>query len=242
MGKQGVAAVKFTRNRDMRYCTTGTISDGTQGILSMWYRFDEFTNGVGQELFNHPRWNLKWDTTTWDVTLYNAAESSFLQYLANNAVTSDPTTWHHLIMAWDTNFAAGSKKHLIYLDGVSQAGGTTIDNQAAFNINYSSINGIGFSMPGSNLGSGPATVNDWGGGLAEVYFAPNQYLDLTVAANVQKFRTTAGKPANLGPTGSLPTGTSPWLYLKNPAATCGVNSGTGPNFTVVGTPADTFGP
>ena len=47
-----------------------------------------------------------------------------------------------------------------------------------------------------------------------------------------------GRPVSLGSDGSKPTGTAPPIYLKGPASTWGVNSGTGGNFTVVGSFSD----
>jgi len=76
------------------------------------------------------------------------------------------------------------------------------------------------------------------GAISEFYFAPNQYLDLSVEANRRKFITADGKPADLGADGSTPTGTAPAIYLPNRAALIGTNAGTGGNFTVNGAPKD----
>jgi len=55
--------------------------------------------------------------------------------------------------------------------------------------------------------------NGYRGNLSDIYFAPNQYIDLSVSANLAKFLTSSGYPADKGATGSLATGTAPFIYL-----------------------------
>ena len=56
----------------------------------------------------------------------------------------------------------------------------------------------------------------------------------TSATNVQKFRDTAGRAVSLGSDGSIPTGTAPVIYLKDPALSWETNSSGNGNFTRVG--------
>jgi hypothetical protein len=51
------------------------------------------------------------------------------------------------------------------------------------------------------------------GGMAELFFAPGQFLDFSVQSNRRKFRSSGGKPISLGADGSTPTGTKPLIYL-----------------------------
>jgi hypothetical protein len=74
--------------------------------------------------------------------------------------------------------------------------------------------------------------------LAEVYINLAEYVDLSVEANRRKFISSAGKPVNLGASGSVPTGTAPIMYFKGPASAFPTNLGTGGNFTVTGTLTD----
>jgi hypothetical protein len=52
------------------------------------------------------------------------------------------------------------------------------------------------------------------GNISDIYFAPDQYLDLSVPSNLAKLITSRGYPADKGATGSLVTGTSPLVYLS----------------------------
>ena len=74
--------------------------------------------------------------------------------------------------------------------------------------------------------------------MAELWYAPGVYIDLSVVANQRKFRTAAGKPAYLGPTGAIPTGTDPLVYMSGVTATWKTNKGTGGGFTEHGALAD----
>ncbi len=91
------------------------------------------------------------------------------------------------------------------------------------------------------------TVLDWGvgaladgstkfqGQVAQVWFAPGVYIDLSVTNNRSLFYSSTGLPVDLGATGNTPTGTAPLLYLANPTSAFNVNLGTGGDFTIVGT-------
>ncbi|HET7409690.1 MAG TPA: hypothetical protein VFJ13_05775, partial [Paracoccaceae bacterium] len=74
------------------------------------------------------------------------------------------------------------------------------------------------------------------GALSEIYFAPGLYLP-----DNSLFRTSGNRP-----TGDLsldwPGGTAPLVYLRNPTASIGTNSGTGGDFTANGTITATDGP
>ena len=71
-------------------------------------------------------------------------------------------------------------------------------------------------------------------GLSEIWF-DTTFFDLSMSANRLKFIDVNGYPVNLGSDGSTPTGSQPILYLKNPAASVGTNSGSGGNLTANGT-------
>ena len=90
------------------------------------------------------------------------------------------------------------------------------------------------------IGATVAAASDFDGRIAELYFAPGQYLDFSIAANRRKFITSSLKPADLGPHGENPLfGTKPILYMPYPTE---YNYGTGGNFAKVGTPAQSGGP
>ncbi|SMF23406.1 Concanavalin A-like lectin/glucanases superfamily protein [Tistlia consotensis] len=60
------------------------------------------------------------------------------------------------------------------------------------------------------------------------------WLPPSTAANLAKFRSSGGKPVNLGANGQLPTGSAPRLYLAGPASGFLDNKGApSPDFTLV---------
>ena len=72
-----------------------------------------------------------------------------------------------------------------------------------------------------------STENLLRGCLAEIYLAPDQWLDISDPVNMRAFRTLSGYPADLGNTGAAPTGTSPAIYLKGYGSDILVNRGAG---------------
>lgn len=147
----------------------------------------------------------------------------------NGAYTAPAiAAWHHILIAWDVS-AAYFK---VFKDGVDVTGASTINNR---NLKWGSVTEwiIGEYIPSDGNGS------KIDAGLAEFYFAPGQFLDITVSANLRKFRTSDGKPANLGSTGSSPTGSVPLIYLHlDPGETVSnfaINRSSMGNFTVNGT-------
>lgn len=85
------------------------------------------------------------------------------------------------------------------------------------------------------------TNNGLYAGVAEIWEAPGQYVDWSVAANRYKFHTSDGfapletfAPVNLGPTGALPTGKAPRLYLSGPPSLFPNNRASGSLLTVNG--------
>lgn len=140
--------------------------------------------------------------------------------------STDPSTgaWHHILISWD--LAAGTE-HL-YVDGASNESVTARNNVA---IDYSGINDIDVG----SLGGGSFLFD---GRMAEIYFAIGQFLDFSVQANREKFRSAAGKPVSMGTTGSVPTGTVPTIYLHlddgETANNFAVNRAGSGNLTVTG--------
>jgi len=64
--------------------------------------------------------------------------------------------------------------------------------------------------------------------LAEVWYAPGQWVDFRVQANREKFALSV--PVDLGAAGATPTGTSPLIFLSGSPATWHVNKGSGGGF------------
>jgi len=103
---------------------------------------------------------------------------------------------------------------------------------------------ISWDIPRTGIftnGFAPGTLGQtYFGNFAEFYFAPTQYLDLSVTSNLRKFITTGGGTPDLGSNAATPTGTSPTIYFKGPTTSLlsggnWVNYGTGGNWTASGT-------
>lgn len=140
--------------------------------------------------------------------IYQASDTGANTIFGSNSAT-DLTfnTWVHVMASFDVNTASLQ----FYVNNVSDVTGITFPQ----NINIPYTSATKWMVGGmDNLSSTVAFVPipGWDGGLAEVFFAPGQTLDLSNSSNRAKF-ISAGAPVNLGTTGSLPTGTAPKLYL-----------------------------
>lgn len=106
-------------------------------------------------------------------------------------------TWRHILSAWQ------SGNQYLYVTDVSEATNTTALSAANFNV----TDYVGTDNTSPN-------TRNWNGCLAELYFAPGQYLDITNSTNRRKFITAGGRPVDLGSDGSTPTGSVPQIYLS----------------------------
>ena len=205
---------------------TGTV-DSSTGILSAWLRFDG-GNGTNLGALYNDTQNVRLVKNSSDklrmVLGTSAGGTKQLIFETATAYTAG-ATWLHILASWDTNFSAGNKIGQLYVNDANDYS-LVSDTATAFNVDYTAAN---WSVGARTVGD--QTLN---GCMADLYFAPNQYLDFSVEANRRKFISASGKPVNLGSDGSLPTGSAPIVYLNNPAASFGTNKGTGGDFTITG--------
>lgn len=142
----------------------------------------------------------------------------------HSSAITDTASWHHC--AFSIDLANSSNRHL-YIDGVSDLTVTT----------YTNTN-IEFTTTEHTLGADGSDTSKLNANLAD-FWMNNTYLDLSVAANRAKFRTSAGKPEYVGDSGALVTGTAPLIFCskisRNSAADFASNKGTGGGFTITGT-------
>jgi hypothetical protein len=204
-------------------------ADGKTGVLSFWFRITTPTsnqiivaNGttVGGAT---PHFQVRYEASAVNkikVTGFNAAGTGILVLTANTGFTSG---WHHTLASWD--LAAGVA-HL-YSDGVQDlAAGSTLTNDT---IDYAAAD---WGVCGGPGGAAPIESST----MAELFFTPNQFLDLSVVANRNKFRSAIdGKPVALGADGSVPLGVAPLIYLHlndgEAVANFSTNRGNGGGFT-----------
>ncbi len=143
----------------------------------------------------------------------------------------DPGVWVNVLGSWKTDLTAGNKILNLYYgdtvippDGSAPVGsvGTEGDINGSFSVTLStpSASEEDSWMLGGTLTpheTSTDTLNCIICEMAEFWFAPDQYIDFSVAANRNKFHSVAGKPVSLGTDGSAPTGSPPVLYLSAPA-------------------------
>lgn len=157
---------------------------------------------------------------TVQVQLRDSTPADVLLVTSTTALTIN--SWNHV--AWDWN-KSGSYSMYINgtLDTASPTTGPSSSTDARFNR---TLYCLGAHLPG------PAQQSS--ARIAELYFGL-EYLNL--GTNLTKFRTSGGKPADLGYNGSTPTGTAPLQYhsLRSGDALSAffTNRGSGGNLTQV---------
>jgi hypothetical protein len=130
--------------------------------------------------------------------------------------------WVHFLASFDV---AASVCH-IYVEDASDMGSPTLINA---NIDFSTL-----CVFGCNSG-GTERLN---AEIADFYFNPGTYLDLSNSTNRRKFIDGSGNPVDLGSDGSTPTGSAPLVFLSGATATWHQNKGSGDGFTSAATLTD----
>jgi hypothetical protein len=206
------------------------IANSKTGILSFWFRMDgDAANQYILQAEDVPadveQIYCYWDS---DESLYVGLGSVAFGAIALFRTLSSFTAsadWHHFLAAWDTN--AGT--YQLYIDDAADVDIVTANNQT---VDYTETTQW-------HVGSFNGGSDRWDGCLAELYFAPGQFLDITNISNRRRFISAVGKPVSLSSDGAGPTGTAPKIYLHLDDAEAVANfatnrSGAG-NFTVNGT-------
>ncbi len=209
-------------------------ADSKTGILSMWLRIDggdgNLMDILAAFLADSPRFRVFRGAFDNLLTVQgNTSVGTTALNLISSSAYPASATWIHLLASWDLASGQVAGAHF-YINDVDDLSGT---------VTFSS-NEIDYTGPDWCIGgSTPAGSNRYNGALAELYFAPGQYLDFSVEANRRKF-ISAGRPVPLGDDGALPTGVAPLVFehldddeLADHFAN---NRGTGGDFTVIGSP------
>ena len=209
-------------------------ADSKQFTFAAWVRLDGGDGAAGTLLSS--------TTTVGGATtklLILRAASNVFGAIANNSAGTQilsigttgtytaSATWLHVLMSFDLSDTA---KRFIYINDVDDTTGspTTYTDDT-------------MDMTAADWGSGgfPSGGNKLNGCLAEVWFTPGLYLDLSNVYWRRKFISASGKPVHLGTTGALPTGTAPLIYHHlddaEAVANFATNRGTGGDFAITGT-------
>lgn len=200
-------------------------ADSKVGTISFWFKFNGNDNAV-QWVFENSGdivYFSRLATNKFKIAMEDGAAGVALLINSNTAYTAD-ATWHHIALAYNL---ATPVAHL-YIDGVNdEAAGAT---EADKTIDYTRVD---HSVGAKTGGATPLHAD-----LAELYINYAEFLDISVAANLQKLRSSTGKPVDLGADGSTPTGTQPIVYFSvrpgDAATVFATNKGSGGNFTITG--------
>lgn len=226
IGGYGAKPVTYDGSND--YLSLGSeptgLSDTAIGLLSFWLKGAALASGQSYLLYGGSiRFRAMFLSANDDLNIICSSTSGSLNLSMQSSIAVLDGSWHHIIAAWDTATAGNNK---VYVDGVDR---TSLSSRASSNIDY--------TFGSFQCGADSSGNNKLNADVSDVWFAHNQWLDLTSSTNREKFAKN-GRPVNLGSDGSKPTGTAPIIYFKGPASNWGTNAGTGGNFTVNGTFTD----
>lgn len=203
-----------------------TAADSNEMLFSAWYRFNSTAgDGVEQRLFSSTANNISIFKSTGN-TINVSLLSSTGGLVWGNAISTGTLTstsgWAHLLITVDTVNSSAN----LYINGLESliAASTVLARTIDFTWGDWSV--------GAAVDASAKSYVD----MAEVYF--NVSTDGGgAAAMLSKFRVNS-KPISLGPTGSLPTGADPIMYLHlddgESAANFANNPGSGSTWTIVG--------
>jgi len=194
--------------------------DSSLGSISFWFTSNS-TITAGRDVAKFGRCYIEVDTTgkLFVITTDSTATKNFIFSTQSVALNG------HYAIEWDTSPGVGLKIGRIFYNGASLPL-TITDTATGFASQY---------QFGANIGSRASGAFPLYGDLGEFMFWPGVFANWTV--NIGKVYS-AGNPVNPGPTGALPTGVVPKVYLSvrgsDLANTFSTNRGDGPVFTRVG--------
>ena len=204
------------------------IADSKTGILSVWLRKDGGDGSILRIVSQATRQSTQLNTLSsnnFDIIGQNAAGTQILRLVTSTTYTAG-ATWLHILSSWNLAVAGSGS---LYVNDVDDKTETTFTDDT---IDYDGSTDWA-------IGASSGGLVPFNGCLAELYFAPGQYLDFSIVANRRRFISANGKPVWLGTNGAIPTGTAPIVYQRvadaAAVATFATNLGTGGNFSITGT-------
>lgn len=208
-------------------------ADSKSGIFSCWVRLDggnaaemEICNGVTLLGGSFRRFTARrMSTNVFNVLCNRASDGTAAMQISTSGTYTSAATWLHVLASWDVS-TVGARS--LYINDVSDLVENTFVDTT-----------LDYTVADVGVGALPSAGSKLNGALAELYFAPGQYLDFSVVANRRKFISSALKPVYMGIDGAGPTGTAPLVYQHlndgEAVSNFATNRGTGGNFTITGT-------
>lgn len=225
-------SAEFDGTNDMmtRGANLDGVADSKQGSLSAWFRPGPNYLIQNRSILQSTNQRIAISqgsvvgSDAFRVEGRNAAGTLIMNVRAQVNIYGNDGQWYHVLACWDLATGASG----LYFNDVLDHVQLTFTNDT-----------IDYTDGDIACGGLPATgSNRMEGCLAEIWFAPGVFIDFGVPANRRKFRTAAGRPADLGSDGSRPTGTPPAIYFRlndgEAVANFATNRGTGGNFGITG--------
>lgn len=217
------------------YLSNSTLvsSDNTKASFSQWFYVPAAPS--------HDKYFIPWivyptlDISGFDIEGSDAGggievfwgDSAGVNYIGLKTPPLSPG-WHNVLSSVDSSTGVFQ----VLIDGTVPS--LTVDNSSdPFTNTIIPFNGLPFVVGSNLLNFGV----DWSyiGDMADLWVAPGVFIDFSVEANRRKFITADGKPVDLGPNCSAPTGTAPAVCFSGDVSSFGTNKGTGGAFTTSGT-------
>ena len=235
----GVLATDFVGAGNNAVVTAGLSGavDSIKGSTSLWFNMP--AGGSGSHFFYSRIHNsipadldgisFEYNTNSISILMKNVfgggpgGPDIMVFYFSTSGITLG--VWHHLLASWDHTTPFGAIKSNLYIDDVDSFILGPF-NKRALLINHTTLD---HAIAGT-----PTNIAELDGCMSEFYFS-TEFIDFSLLANRRLFIDGTGLPVELGPTGALPTGTAPIIYLPDGDPTA--NAGTGGNFVQNGTVA-----
>jgi len=199
-------------------------ADSNKGTGSFWFRSGDLggnitifagTTTVGGTT---TRFRIRLVGNQLRITAANTGGTTILD-IRSSALEED--NLYHVMFSFDLSNTG--RRHL-YVDGGDDLNVTTYTNST---IDYTLADWSIGALPNGTEG----TVND-SLLLGQFWFEDGVYIDLSDEANRNLFRTSEGRPVDLGSNGENPTGSSPLVYLPRTSGDWEINDGTGGGFNI----------
>jgi hypothetical protein len=214
-------------------------ADSKSGTISFWMRLDNAA-AANELIMNDTQARVQIYVNSSEllrIEIANSAGTELIDFAQDSGSVANMVadTWYHVMASWDKSVE--TRRHL-YINGTNcLTVNTFLSDDVDGNtdsIDYTQTDHLVAAYDNSG-------ALQYDGCLSEFWWAPGQYIDLSVQGNRDKFisanRGAGGEPVNLGSGGATPTGTQPILYLKDATTSFPNNYGTGGNMVKKGTQA-----
>jgi len=216
-----------------RAAALASLVDSFYGVLSLWTKVNTIALGQTDIVCSQPANNLNLfnqeDDHGLEMTLQDASGNAIIAVQDNPAIPFDDT-WHHTLIAWNTDFAAGSRLVPIYIDGAFHS---VVPFGTDVGVAYKTALAAETAWGIMGGGTGDVVAGDY----ADVAFyqglnivQPDGSIDADDLAN---FISSSGKPVN--PATAVAAYGPPAILLSGDVTHFPINQGSGGAFVVNGT-------